>query len=179
MPSRSDISLLALLRSDAPGAWESLIDQFGRLVYSIPLNFGLNDADAADVAQMTFTELFAQRHHIRDETRLGSWLITVARRQTWRRVAALRQQTPTAAIPELPTDEDAERRVDDLAWLESGLSKLEPRCRTLIELLFLAAAEPSYAAVSEQLSIPVGSIGPTRQRCLDRLRAALDNGDNV
>lgn len=175
VPSDADISLLASLRSGTAGAWEAVIDRYGALVYSIPLNFGLNHADAADVAQTTFTELCAQVDRIRDEARLGSWLMTVARRQTWRRVEALRQQMPIEQVPELPSDDDAERRIVDLAWLDAGLAQLDPKCRALIELMFLSGSEPSYTEISEQLAIPVGSIGPTRQRCLDRLRSALDD----
>jgi RNA polymerase sigma factor (sigma-70 family) len=175
---RTDHDLIRACREGDPGAWERLLDKYERLVFSISLNFGLTTDDAADVAQITFTILLQNLDTLPDEIRLASWLTTVARRHSWRLLARDRRESvnPEADLAGTETlvgiVDDSERW--ELAeWLSYGLSLLDERCRQLLLALYFDVEQPSYAQVADQLNIPVGSIGPTRARCLKQMRKGL------
>ena len=93
---RQDQSLLRACQNGDRKAWQTMLDRYERLVYSIPLNFGLSHSDADDVAQATFSALLRGMGSITDEDRLGAWLGTVARRQTWRLVERRRREPPVS-----------------------------------------------------------------------------------
>jgi RNA polymerase sigma factor (sigma-70 family) len=173
---KPDQSLLQACRRGDARAWQQLLDRYERLVYSIPLNFGLRHSDADDVSQTTFTALLNSLDSIRDEARLGAWLATVARRQTWKLVERRRRESPddNALLDRVSTDEDARALVERLEWLHQGMALLDDRCRQLLGSLYLDESEPAYADVAEKFGIPVGSIGPTRARCLQKLRTQLE-----
>jgi RNA polymerase sigma factor (sigma-70 family) len=157
------------------------LDRYERLVYSIPLNCGLSIEDAADIAQLTFTYFLQSLDELADGSNLGAWLATVARRHSWRvRTQRRREQLGYQADlrEELDNAEDGggQRvlvRWEMLDWLNEGLSALDPRCRELLTALYFAPGTPSYAEVAAQLGMAVGSVGPTRARCLEKLRRCL------
>jgi RNA polymerase sigma factor (sigma-70 family) len=173
---KPDQSLLQACRRGDARAWQQILDRYERLVYSIPLNFGLRHSDADDVAQTTFTALLKSLDSIQDEERLGAWLATVARRQTWKLVERRRRESPDdhASLDRISTDDDARAAVERLEWLHQGLALMEPRCRDLLSALYLDDSEPAYTEVAEKFGVPVGSIGPTRARCLQKLRTHLE-----
>jgi RNA polymerase sigma factor (sigma-70 family) len=173
---KPDQSLLQACRRGDARAWQQIVDRYERLVYSIPLNFGLRHADADDVAQTTFTALLKSLDAIEDEERLGAWLATVARRQTWRLVERQRRESPDdhAHLDRITTDDDARTKVERLEWLHQGLSLVDDRCRELLTSLYFDDSEPAYAVVAARFGIPIGSIGPTRARCLQKLRTHLE-----
>lgn len=174
---KPDHSLLHACRRGDQRAWQQILDRYERLVYSIPLNFGLSHADADDVAQTTFTALIKSLDAIEDEERLGAWLATVAKRQTWRLVERRRRESPDdhpALDQTTTTDDDTRVKVERLEWVHQGLVQMDERCRALLTALYFDEGEPSYVAVGAQFGIPVGSIGPTRARCLQKLRTILD-----
>jgi RNA polymerase sigma factor (sigma-70 family) len=174
VPGASDGRLIERLRQRDEKAWRAVVDRYERLVWSIPLEFGLNRDDAAEIAQITFTELLNQLDAIRSEESIGAWLATVARRQTWRRATARRREVLVDEHSEREPDAaDWSARIDDLLWLDAALAELRPRCRALVAALYLSGREPSYEAVSAQLDMPIGSIGPTRERCLANLKRIL------
>src|SRR5436190_1220078 len=80
----SDRILIQRCREGNSGAWHQLLNKYERLVYSIPLRYGLSRDDAADIAQITFTILIQSLHDLSEDSHLGPWLVTVARRHTWR-----------------------------------------------------------------------------------------------
>lgn len=179
IPESSDAGVLERLRAGDARTWDAVVERYSRLVWSIPLTIGLGPEDAADIAQMAFTELLIQLHSIRDETALGAWLATVARRQSWRRARSRSREMPDDTLTRhdgAATTDDSDR-VDTLMWIDAGLATLGERCRALLQLLYLSGAEPSYEEVGRRLGMPVGSIGPTRQRCLSQLEAALGSFD--
>jgi len=174
---RSDRSLIRACRRGDVGAWQGLLDRYERLVFSVPRRYGLSPEDAADITQLTFTILIQSMDTLSEDSNLGAWLITVARRHSWRlldrnrrKVAseyAIRGETNT-----LPTSEDIERW--ELGeWLNHGLTLVSKDCRDLISALYLEPEQPSYADVAARLGMAVGSVGPTRARCLKRLRQVL------
>lgn len=177
----SDRELLLACRNGDMRAWEQLFEKYERLVFSIPLNYGLSRDDAADVAQLTFTALIEQIETLHEESRLGAWLALVARRNTWRAMERGRREQPDAATP-IPESgvlvgqsaADPLERWELTEWIHRGLSTLSERCRALLIALYFEPAEPAYTELAERFSMPLGSIGPTRARCLERLRQMLE-----
>jgi RNA polymerase sigma factor (sigma-70 family) len=180
--SRSDRDLIRACREGDRRAWRSLLDKYERLVFSIPLNYGLSREDAADIAQLTFTILIQNLDTLREDSRLGSWLATVARRHTWRLLERTRRESPgrerdlAESATLLGKGEESIERWELLEWLNEGLSLISEPCRRLLQALYFDPQQPSYAEVAERLNMPVGSIGPTRARCLQNLKRALSEG---
>jgi RNA polymerase sigma factor (sigma-70 family) len=176
----SDDELILACRNGDGHAWERLLNKYERLVYSIPLNYGLSREDAADVVQTTFTSLIQSLDTLRLDSRLGSWLATVARRNTWRIITHARREdsgayeyiVETAALPE-KAGPDSLDRWEQIEWIYHGLTQLSERCRMLLLVLYFEPQPVSYADIAARLAIPLGSVGPTRARCLERLRQLL------
>jgi len=175
-----DAALLARCRAGDSAAWDEVVARYGRLVYSIARSYRLNEADAADVVQVTFRVLLQSLDRLAPDSRLGYWLGTVARRHTWRQVQRVRRETPeeeTTLVARAealghPAPGHAEKW--ELAeWVHHGLAQIDARCRALLTRLYLDPAEPSYEEIARELALPLGSIGPTRARCLGKVRAAL------
>jgi RNA polymerase sigma factor (sigma-70 family) len=155
-------------------AWEALVSRFERLVWATARSHRLASPDAADVCQTTWLRLVENLDRIHDPDRLGAWLVTTAKRECLR-VLRLRGR-------ELATDSDATfdtRRQDPVSEaiiaaerdgaLVRALEALDERCRVLLRLLS-AVPSPSYRDIGAALEMPVGAIGPTRERCLQKLR---------
>lgn len=173
---RQDQSLLRACQKGDRKAWQTLLDRYERLVYSIPLNFGLSHSDAEDVAQATFSALIRGIGSIADEQRLGAWLGTVARRQTWRLVERRRREPPTSddRLDRISSEDTVAARAENLEWVHQALTKIDGRCRDLLIALYFGEETPSYAEVAAEFGIPVGGVGPTRARCLEKLRVCLE-----
>jgi len=178
-PQSRDADLLARCRAGDARAWTALLDRYERLVFSIPLSYGLSRDEAAEVTQATFAELVRGLDGIELEDRLTAWLGTVAKRQTIRIFERLRRERAAASAAEHLVDpvgrhELDEERITDVEWVIQALALVPRRCRALLEALYFADGEPSYADVAARLGIPIGSIGPTRARCVAAMREALD-----
>ena len=172
----------SLVRRAAQGdqrAWEGLFEQFSRLVWSITRDFKLMESDAADVAQVTWLRLLEHINRIDQPQRVGSWLATTARNECLRTLAA-RQKLVLAG--EDDAFEDIAAREPDIdegllaaeraETVHDALSCLPRHWQQLLQLL-MADPPVSYTEISEQLGLPIGSIGPTRARGLARLRKHL------
>jgi RNA polymerase sigma factor (sigma-70 family) len=172
----------SLVRRAAEGdrrAWEGLVDQFARLIWSITVDFKLIESDAADVAQITWLRLFEHIDRIEYPDRVGSWLAATARNECLRSLAARKRvvladedevfASAVASGPEVDERILADER-DQV--VRDAMSCLPRRWQRLLELL-MADPPTSYADISSELDLPVGSIGPTRGRCLARLRVLL------
>jgi RNA polymerase sigma factor (sigma-70 family) len=175
-----DRDLILDCRNGDVGAWQRLLDKYERLVFSVPRRYGLSREDAADITQLTFTILFQNMETLPENSILGAWLITVARRHTWRLLDRKRREEAGAygdsndRISMLAnTGTDDVERWELTEWLEHGLSLVGKPCRDLLSALYLDPKQPSYAEVAARLGMAVGSVGPTRIRCLKRLRQAL------
>lgn len=183
MPTEhSDCQLIAACTQGEAWAWEALVDRYRRLVYSIPLRVGLSPEDAADVFQTVFTLLLKRAHTLRDPQGLAKWLITTAKRESWN-VSRKRTREPAndEAVAVLMDSQEqvADTRVEEGLWMDQamireGLGQLGGRCQELLELLYYDEGEPSYQDISQRLGMPVGSIGPSRTRCLGKLRTILE-----
>ena len=174
---RSDAVVSGLVRRAAAGdqrAWDELIDEFAGLVWGIARAFRLNDADAADVSQTTWLRLVENLDRLQDPSRVGAWLATTARRQCIAHVHDAARviprsddlPEPVSGAPEPGTALlNGER--DQALW--TALERLPERDRRLLRML-MADPTPSYTEISAALDMPIGSIGPTRARALERLR---------
>ncbi|WP_166398131.1 RNA polymerase sigma factor [Rubrobacter marinus] len=177
----SDRDLIEACREGDAGAWSAVLDRYERLVFSIPLGYGLSRHDAADVSQITFTILLQSLDSLREDSRLGPWLATVARRHTWRLMQRGLREGPNrgedladSAVLVGKGGTESVEHWETTEWLNQGLSLLNEPCRRLLTALYFDETQPSYAEVAERLNMPVGSIGPTRARCLKSLKQALN-----
>ena len=169
-------------------AWQQLVDRYSRLVHSVPVRYGLAPQVVDDVGQDVFLALAQHLHQVEDPDALPAWLITTARRLSWRAIqqqrkdapleaaelsdAQIGQVTPVISSP-LPTLADLLRGWTHQEILAAGLAHLQARCRELLTLIFLDRDEPSYEDIAAHLKMPKGSIGPTRNRCLAKLQEIL------
>ena len=164
--------LVDLAANGGPAAWEELVRRFGPLVTSVVRGCGVRAADVADVAQTTWMRLFQHLPRLREPERVASWLVVTARHESWR---TLERSHRAVAVPEVddrraeatpdPSDHviAAERR-DAVA---AAMRRLPARSRQLLDVLVWQ--ETPYASAAHELGVPVGSLGPTRQRCLRTL----------
>ncbi len=169
---------LAAAAAGDRAAWNGLVDRYNRLVWATARGHRLSDADAADVVQTTWLRLVENLDRIQDPERVGAWLATTARRESLRIIAASSKTIVTDEQAEIP--DDRQRPEGDLlvqerdALLRRALGAISESCRTLLRVL-AAEPPPSYDEVSAALDMPIGSIGPTRGRCLKRLRDELED----
>jgi RNA polymerase sigma factor (sigma-70 family) len=175
-----DIALLVRRAAqDDHWAWERLVDQFARLIWSITRDFKLGESDAADVFQATWLRLLEHIDRLEQPARVGSWLAATARNECLRSMAARKRIMLVQDDASLKDDITRGSEIDEGLLAEEraqavrhALSCLPWRWRRMVELL-MADPPASYAEISDQLGLPVGSIGPTRGRCLERLRVLL------
>lgn len=163
------------------GAWNQLVDRYSRLVWAVARGHRLAYADSADVFQTTWLRLVEHLGRLRDPEQLAGWLSTTARHESLRVLRLGRRERPNDDVADGRTANDASDPSpetvllanEERASVAAAYSRLSERCQALLRLV---VAEPglSYADVARALGIPVGSIGPTRGRCLEQLRRLLD-----
>jgi RNA polymerase sigma factor (sigma-70 family) len=189
----NDEQLLAQCRAGRQAAWSTLVRRYQRLVYTVPRRAGLSDEAAADVFQTTFSRLVEHLARIEDAARVRAWLVTTAKRETLRQLEAARRVVDLAGAAH--DDDDAEddpfermpsedplpevllSELQQHDRLRRAVDRLDPKSRRFVELLFLQEDALPYAEIAARLGIAEGSIGPTRARCLAKLRTILDQLD--
>ena len=171
-----------LVRAAAGGdqaAWDGLVARFGRLVWSIARAYRLSSADAEEVSQTTWLRLVEHLDRIREPDHVGSWLASTARRECLRVLRAGARELPSddelPASGDTPGSDDRLLREERDSALWRAFERLSARCQALLRVL-MADPPPAYEEVSAALGMPIGSIGPTRARCLERLRAQFGPG---
>lgn len=180
--STADLPRLVMrCKNGDPKAWEKIVDRFSSLVYSSARRVGLGDADSEDVCQTVFIKLYQNLDRIENPEAIAGWLAVTASREAIR-VNKIAQKSVTL-------DEDApgleetlvseEALADELASVSqsvdqivSVLSELREKCKKLLTALYLED-DPSYIEIAKSTGIPIGSIGPTRARCIEQLRSKL------
>lgn len=182
----SDLQLVLRCRRGDQLAWEKLIRRYQRLIYAIPLRAGLDEDHAAEIFQDVFTTFFQKLNDIEEPEKLQAWLVTTARRKTWRTIAKSHglttqdvESTHEAATvrDETPLPDEQLLLLEEQHRIRTAVSMLDERCRKLVQMLFYQAPQPSYAEIAAALGIPEGSIGPTRARCLGKLLRILKKLD--
>jgi RNA polymerase sigma factor (sigma-70 family) len=164
-------------------AWGELVRRFNRLLWATARGCGLMEADAADVTQTTWLRLAEQLGRISTPEALPGWLVTTTRREAVRVAQRSRRRIPAPLLASVDLDDQpsaveqlvrSERREE----LRHAFRRLGERCRMLLALLS-ADAPCSYAEIADQAGIPIGSIGPTRRRCLTKLANLLERDESA
>ena len=181
-PPGHDKEVTRLVRAAASGdhqAWDAIVSRYVALLWSIAFRHGLSESDAADVVQNTWLRLFEHIHDVREPARVGSWLATTAQRESLRIVAQRQRVIPSddeatfdgADRLQAPLDEALLAR-EQAAEARAALDTLPQAWRSVVELL---TQDPplSYERIGADLGVPIGSIGPTRSRCVRWLRALV------
>jgi RNA polymerase sigma factor (sigma-70 family) len=168
--------LVRRARDGEADAWAALTDLYTDLLWSLARGLRLSHADAADAVQTTWLRLVEHLDDIHDPERIGAWLATTMRREclgTLRRRARAVGSTDLEDIPAGSDPVDAALLQDERdAALWRAFTVLEPRCQLLLRTL-MSDPPPSYAEAATALDMPIGSIGPTRRRCLEQLRKVM------
>ncbi len=171
----------ACLKGSGP-AWEVLLVRYQRLIYSIPLRYGLPEHDANDVFQNVSLLLWENLGRVRDRARLGAWLVITTRRECWRMMRQRRQNTAVLEggvldefLPSGIYSEDEFLVLEQQSLVRAAIGYLGAPCQKLLTLLFYAEPRPAYSEIARSLRLPEGSIGPTRSRCLEKLMKILEN----
>lgn len=176
-PDRSAIAMM--VKAAAAGdqhAWNGLVDKFASTVWAIARGYRLNAADAADVSQTTWLRLVENLNRIEQPERVGAWLATTTRREALRVLRLAGRQIPNGddfeVLPDIATSVSPDRGLlaaERDRLVTELVDQLPERSQLLLRLL--SANSPlSYRDISEALSMPIGSIGPTRARALEQLR---------
>lgn len=165
-------------RSGDLTALDEVVRELNPLLWHVARSQGLGPEEAADVVQTTWLELLRRLHEIRSPEALQAWLVSATRREAWRVRERARRHVEGAAealesIPD-PAPEASEHLLEQerhrIVWRH--FQRLPPRCRALLRIVAMVD-RPDYDAVSQAMDMPRGSIGPTRGRCLAKLREML------
>jgi RNA polymerase sigma factor (sigma-70 family) len=178
----SDESLVQECRRGNQDAWGALVKRYQRLIYTIPRRAGLDENSAADVFQNVFARLVEGLDRIDHPERIQAWLVTTARRETWRVILAAKstrsisgsEDSHARDIPDdAPLTDEALIRLERQHGVRAAVDSLDERCRRLVELLFYRSEPAPYSEIADALGVTPGSIGPTRARCLQKLLKLL------
>lgn len=182
VPNAAELAIINLVKRAAVGdasAWKSLIDKYGRLVWSITREYRLVESDAADVFQTTWMRLLEHIGRLQHPERVGSWLTVTARNECLRNLAFRKRivLVPEGVTFDVPAEHAPEVDAallteESVATVREAVAQLPMQWQRLMMLL-MADPPASYAEISYELGLPVGSIGPTRARCLAKLRVLL------
>lgn len=161
-----------------PSAWEELVLKYAALVYSVARRTGLRQAEAEDCAQQTWMALYTGRHTIRDPLHLPAWLTSTARRKAMRtrrrQLKADELHKSTDAPAEVSQPDEAIMAMQRIAQLDLAMEQLDDKCQRVLTEIFLAPEDLSYRDLALRLGMPENSLGPTRMRCLKKLRKILE-----
>jgi RNA polymerase sigma factor (sigma-70 family) len=178
VPQRETADLLLAAAAGESAAWDELVERYARLVWAVARGFALSAADAADVSQTTWLRLVEHLDKLREPEHLGGWLATTARhaclrvlRRNGREVVGFDADLDFEAAEPTPEAVVLDTERDRLLW--QSLGEISQRCQVLLRAL-ASAPPPSYQDISAALGMPVGSIGPTRARCLDHLKRRVE-----
>jgi RNA polymerase sigma factor (sigma-70 family) len=152
-------------------AWRELVSRYQRLVYSVANVLCPPGEDVSDVFQQVWLELYQHLDELRNAEALPAWLITVTKRRMYALIRSRRGSEPLDE--ETPDLSEQIIQIDHEHTLERALGQLPDRCRKLIDLLYFDSKEPSYSEIAAAMGMPEASIGPTRARCLEKLRKLI------
>jgi len=178
----TDKELVMSCRQGNESSWAALVDRYQRLVYAVPRRAGLNEDQAGEVFQEVFVTLFEKMNEINEPDRLHAWLVTTARRKTWRLLSKerSRQSLQTGdddealvVVDDSPLPDEILVRLEEQHRIRTALAGLDERCQQLLTMLYYQTETPPYSEIAAILGTPEGSIGPTRARCFKKLLKLL------
>lgn len=168
--------MLSLAARGDQNAWNALVDRFGQMVWSVARGFRLDDATAKDISQTVWLKLIENIDSIDDPERLPGWLATTCRRESMR--VSRRQERDVPTVFEYDVEDPAPSMDDVLIdneesrFMVRAFQALDETCQQLLRLMTVEPAL-SYEDISEATGRPIGSLGPTRARCLEKLKTAI------
>ncbi len=179
----TDEELISRCLNRDADAWEALVRRYQRLIISVAMRSGLSSEDALDVFQSVTLALLQKLQTLREQDKFSAWLIAVSKHEAWRvkrkvDQTNLLEEDEWARIAEsvegttANPDQDV-YTIERQQMVRRAEEMLSPPCRRLLSLLFSESESPSYADIGRELAIPVSSIGPTRARCLAKLKDIL------
>jgi RNA polymerase sigma factor (sigma-70 family) len=176
MEPRSDRALVTKCLDGDEAAWNALIERYAPLVWAILRRCNIPPPDAEDLFQNVCIKLYGQLATLKNAEKLAGWLAAVARQEAagWARRRRSLSEIPDSLPDPGPSPEDAALIEERLFLVRAALARLPEPCRTLLTRLY-SEDPPSYAELAEELKIPLGSLGPRRARCLERLKKMLEN----
>ncbi len=179
----SDSELISMCLAHDADAWEALIRRYQRLIISIALNCGLNSEDALDVFQSVSVILLQKLQTLREQEKVGPWLSMIAKHESWhlkRKAGRLNlleeqewEQIAESTEAARPEPDQAYYKIERQHMIRRAEEQLSTQCRRLLALLFSETDSPSYVEIGRVLAIPISSIGPTRARCLTKMKGIL------
>lgn len=169
------VELVERARAGDRAAWDAIVERYASLVWGVARRYRLSDADCADIGGSVWLRLVENLDSLREPAALPGWLATTTARACARLYNKRKRQIPLADLelvgdPLAPAADDWLLKMERHDALRAAFAELSQRCREFLSLLFSEPA-PGYTEVSEALGMPIGSIGPTRQRCLQSLRS--------
>jgi RNA polymerase sigma factor (sigma-70 family) len=172
-----DSELAAVVRNAAAGdgqAWETLVNRFTPTLRGVVRGYRLSAADVEDVVQTAWTSAFAHIDRLREPEAIGSWLLVIGRREALRAIERRRREVPVDEHENIgesrdPAPDGAMIHAEQSRAVHDALERLPERQRSLLRSL-MHNPDMSYADIAGVLGMPVGSIGPTRERALAVLR---------
>lgn len=173
-------AFIAWRQGDA-GAVDELVSTMTPILWHVVRAYGLDREAAEDVVQTTWLGFVRLHSTIEDPQAVASWLITSARRgsaahsRTARRATPVQDEALHAALPDVESAEALAMLDDEASRLWSAVASVDERCRKLLRVVAFMD-RPDYQSLSQELDMPVGSIGPTRARCLAKVRTAIRRG---
>ncbi|MEU4574875.1 RNA polymerase sigma factor [Nonomuraea sp. ATR24] len=173
--TRDPAELLAAAAGGDQDAWDQLVSRFGPRMWAVARSCGLGESDAADVVQGAWLRLLERLHAIREPAAVGAWLATTTRREALQ----LLRKTPHSVAAEPPAAPDPASAVleaDGNRLLWQTVSTLHEPCRTMLRLV---ATDLGSRQMAQRLGVPIGSVGPTRARCLEKLRTLISLQETV
>lgn len=181
---KSDAELVKACRKGDEAAWDELVERYQRLIFAIPRRAGLSEAQASDVFQEVFLTLFEKLDDIRQPEKIRSWLVTTAKFKTWGTVRGEKNFYSPATEEEMefemasltddaPLAEDALIELEQQHLIRTALGKLDERCRTILQMIYLNDETASYAEVADEIGVAATGISPMRSRCLKKLEKIL------
>jgi RNA polymerase sigma factor (sigma-70 family) len=181
---RDDAELLLACRRGDETAWNTLVDRYQRLIFTVARRAGLSEQQAADTLQEVFLTLFEKLDEIEQPEKIRSWIVTTAKFKVW---AAIRRdkgfysteteeelELELANLPDsAPLADEVLIELEQQHLIRTALKELEERCRTILSMIYLRETAASYAAVAAEINVGETSISPLRARCLQKLAKVL------
>jgi|SRR5690348_17458742 RNA polymerase sigma factor (sigma-70 family) len=177
--SAEDEQLVQACLNGDEKAWNRLIDKYKRLIYSVPVKYGMSPDDASDIFQNVCVDLFTNLSKLRKIESIRSWLITVATHKCFHHKKHQRQDVELDAMEQEMAEELAPaapqvlQEVEEEQAVRDAIQHLSPRCAQLVKMLFFEQPPLPYTEVAQKLGLATGSIGFIRGRCLNRLQKIL------
>ena len=160
-------------------AWSALVDKYKNLIFSIPIKYGFSSDEATDIFQAVCLEMLTELHKLREPKALPKWIMQVTAHKCFHRKQQIQRidgSDPEEILKGQSVPARAEKilhEAEEEQMLRQAVAELVPQCRQLVQMLFFEEPSRPYQEIAKALGIAVGSIGFTRQRCLERLQKRL------